>query len=68
MEEDEWSDKYNAKWKKMNRKTIAIIKKWLNFSLYPYFKSEIDAPKLWDKLKESYKRKNMQNKYFLSGS
>lgn len=41
MEEDEYEDSCNNK-------------KWLDFSVYPYVKVEIDAQTMWNKLKELY--------------
>lgn len=35
------------------------------FSIYLHVEVETDPHKIWDKLKESYERKNGQNKTFL---
>lgn len=40
------SDKFDAKWKKMNWKTDAIIRQWLDLSAYPHVEGETDAQKL----------------------
>lgn len=55
------SDKFDAKWKKMNWKTDAIIRQWLDFSSYPHVEGETDTQKMWNKVKDLYERKNMQN-------
>ena len=59
------ADKSDADWKKMNRKAVALIRQWLDLSVYPHVETEIDANKMWEKLKELYERKNVQNKAFL---
>ncbi|XP_052119099.1 uncharacterized protein LOC127748527 [Arachis duranensis] len=52
--------KSNAEWKK-----FALIRQWLDLSMYPHVDTETNAEKMWNKLKELYERKNMQNKAFL---
>lgn len=55
------SDKFDVEWKKMDRKVVDLIRQWLNLSVYPQVKVEIDAQKMWNKLKELYEPKNMKN-------
>ncbi|XP_020972789.1 uncharacterized protein LOC110269347 [Arachis ipaensis] len=57
--------KYDAEWKKLNRKAVALIGQWLDRSVYPHVDTETNAKKMWKKLKELYERKNVQNKAFL---
>ncbi|CAJ2642239.1 unnamed protein product [Trifolium pratense] len=55
-------DTSDTDWKKMNRKAVAIIKQWLDLSVYPHVEAETNAHTMWNKLKELYERKNVQNK------
>nr|XP_025703099.1 uncharacterized protein LOC112803856 [Arachis hypogaea] len=57
--------KSDAEWKKLNRKAVALIRQWFDLSMYPHVDIETNAEKMWNKLKELYKRKNVQNKAFL---
>ena len=57
--------KSDAEWKKLNRKAVALIRQWLDLSVYPHVDTETNAEKMWKKLKELYERKNVQNKAFL---
>ncbi|CAJ2654735.1 unnamed protein product [Trifolium pratense] len=55
-------DTLDTDWKKMNRKAVAIIRQWLDLSVYPHVEAETNAHTMWNKLKELYERKNVQNK------
>ncbi|CAJ2652104.1 unnamed protein product [Trifolium pratense] len=55
-------DTSDTDWKKMNRKAVAIIRQWLDLSVYPHVEAETNAHTMWNKLKELYERKNVQNK------
>ncbi|CAJ2642124.1 unnamed protein product [Trifolium pratense] len=55
-------DTSDTDWKKMNRKADAIIRQWLDLSVYPHVEAETNAHTMWNKLKELYERKNVQNK------
>ncbi|XP_057740507.1 uncharacterized protein LOC130957678 [Arachis stenosperma] len=57
--------KSDTKWKKLNRKAVALIRQWLDLSVYPHVDTETNAEKMWNKLKELYEKKNVQNKAFL---
>ncbi|QHO13808.1 Retrovirus-related Pol polyprotein [Arachis hypogaea] len=57
--------KFDAEWKKLNRKAVVLIRQWLDLSMYPHVDTETNAKKTWNKLKELYERKNVQNKAFL---
>lgn len=56
------TDKFDVEWNKISQEVVAIIRQWLDLNVYPYFEVEIDAQEMWNKLKELYERKNMQNK------
>jgi gag-polypeptide of LTR copia-type len=51
-------------WKVSNRKTIAIIRQWIDDSVYHHISTEINAKALWKKLESLYERKTAQNKAF----
>jgi gag-polypeptide of LTR copia-type len=51
-------------WKVSNRKTIAIIKQWIDDFVYDYISTETNAKALWEKLESLYERKTAQNKAF----
>ncbi|XP_057730827.1 uncharacterized protein LOC130946170 [Arachis stenosperma] len=53
--------KSDTEWKK----AVALIRQWLNLSMYPHVDTETNTEKIWNKLKELYERKNVQNKAFL---
>ncbi|CAJ2658330.1 unnamed protein product [Trifolium pratense] len=55
-------DTSDTDWKKMNRKAVAIIRQWLDLSVYPHVEAETNTHTMWNKLKELYERKNVQNK------
>lgn len=57
-------DQSDVEQKKMNQKTIAIIRKWLDLSIYPLVQVKTVAYKIWKFFKELYERKNMQENMF----
>jgi gag-polypeptide of LTR copia-type len=52
-------------WKVSNRKTIALIRQWVDDSVFHHISTETDAKALWEKLESMYERKTAQNKAFL---
>lgn len=59
------SDMSDPEWKKMNLKIVFVIRQWLDLSVYLHVEIETDTHKIWNKLKELYERKNVQNKAYL---
>nr|XP_025636351.1 uncharacterized protein LOC112730483 [Arachis hypogaea] len=57
--------KSDTEWKKLNRKAVALIRQWLDLSVYPHVDTETNTEKMWNELKELYERKNVQNIAFL---
>ena len=55
-------DMSEAEWKIMHRKTIALIRQWVDQSVFHHVSQETDATELWKKLESMYKRKIAQNK------
>ena len=49
----------------MNRKSVALIRQWLDLNVYPHLDKETNAQSMWKKFADPYKRKNVQNKAFL---
>lgn len=52
-------------WKKINRKSIGMIWKWINQSIYHHVSSETLAYKLWKRLNDLFESKNSLNNAFL---
>nr|KYP32380.1 hypothetical protein KK1_046963 [Cajanus cajan] len=59
------ADKSEEDWKKANKKTIGMIRKWIDQRIYHHVSSETNAFNLWKKLSEIFEFKNAQNKAFL---
>ena len=38
--------KSDAEWKKLNRKAVALIRQWLDLSVYPHVDTETNAEKM----------------------
>ncbi|XP_072066891.1 uncharacterized protein [Arachis hypogaea] len=57
--------KSDAEWKKLNWKVVALIRQWLDLSMYPHVETKTNVENMWNKLKELYERKNVQYKAFL---
>jgi len=57
--------KIDGDWKKINRKTIGVIRQWINQSIYHHVSSETLAYYLWKRLSELFESKNSLNKAFL---
>ncbi|PKI75267.1 hypothetical protein CRG98_004307 [Punica granatum] len=55
-------DKDDKVWERTNRKTIGLIRQWIDNSIYHHVAQETNAKVLWDKLTNLYKRKTLQNK------
>lgn len=53
------SNKSDVEKKKMNQKIVAIIRRWLDLSVYPHVEAKTNVRKMWIKLKELYERKNV---------
>ncbi|PKI67515.1 hypothetical protein CRG98_012099 [Punica granatum] len=58
-------DKDDKAWERTNRKTIGLIRQWIDNSIYHHVAQETNAKDLWDKLTNLYARKTPQNKAFL---
>lgn len=51
-------------WKKLNQKTIDIIRQWLDDSVFHHVSNEVLAQFLWKKLEDLYERRTVGNKAF----
>ncbi|PKI48889.1 hypothetical protein CRG98_030737 [Punica granatum] len=58
-------DKDDKAWERINRKTIGLIRQWIDNSIYHHVAQETNAKALRDKLTNLYARKTPQNKAFL---
>ncbi|PKI43124.1 hypothetical protein CRG98_036503 [Punica granatum] len=58
-------DKDDKAWEHANRKTIGLIRQWINNSIYHHVAQETNAKVLWNKLANFYARKTPQNKAFI---
>ena len=59
------SDMSDADWKKLKKKTLGIIRQWVDISLYNHVAKETDPHTLWKNLENMYETKNTQAKIFL---
>ena len=59
------SDMLDIDWKKLKKKTLGVIRQWVNISLYNYVAKEIDPHTLWKNWENMYETKNTQAKIFL---
>lgn len=57
--------KSDADWKKMNMKTISLIRRWIDNSEYHHVSEEEDAYTLWTTLESTFQEKSSQNVTFL---
>jgi gag-polypeptide of LTR copia-type len=57
-------DTSNEAWKVSNRKTISIIRQWIDDFVYYHISTETNVKVLWEKLESLYERKTAQNKTF----
>ena len=55
-------DMSEAEWKIMHRKTVALIRQWVDQSVFHHVSQETNATELWKKLESMYERKTAQNK------
>ena len=55
-------DMSEAEWKIMHRKTVALIRQWVDQSVFHHVSQESNATELWKKLESMYERKTAQNK------
>ena len=51
-------------WKTENRKTVSIIRQWIDDSVFQHVLTETVAKDLWEKLEGMYERKTSQNKAY----
>ncbi|PKI76683.1 hypothetical protein CRG98_002992 [Punica granatum] len=58
-------DKDDKAWECANRKTIDLIRQWIDNSIYHHVAQETNAKALWENLTNLYTRKTPQNKVFL---
>lgn len=56
----------DEEWKKQNRRTIEVIRQWLDDSVYHHVSMETNALPLWKKLESLYGRKTAGNKVLLT--
>ena len=58
-------DMSEEEWKIMHRKAVALIRQWVDQSVFHHVSQETDATELWKKLESMYERKTAQNKVTL---
>jgi len=58
------TSKYDGDWKKINRKTIGVIRQWIDQSIYQHMSGETLAYNLLKTLSELFESKNSLNKAF----
>ena len=54
-----------AKWKKINRKVIGLIRQWIGPEVFHHVGKETSAFELWEKLETMYQSKTSRNKALL---
>ena len=59
------SDMSDTDWKKLKKKTLSVIRQWVDISLYNHVAKETDPHTLWKNLENMYETKNAQVKIFL---
>lgn len=52
-------------WTRMNKKTVAQIRQWIDHSVFHHVSQESNAYKLWEKLESMYQAKTARNKTLL---
>lgn len=52
-------------WKKLNCKTIGIIRQWVDDSVFHHVSNETSTSSLWEKLEDLYERTTADNKICL---
>ena len=52
-------------WKKLKKKTISVIRQWVDIGLYNHVAKETDPHTLWKNLENIYETKNTQTEIFL---
>ncbi|KAL4561013.1 hypothetical protein LXL04_033173 [Taraxacum kok-saghyz] len=52
-------------WMRINKKTVAQIRQWIDYSVFHHVSQETDAYKLWKKLENMYQAKTARNKTLL---
>lgn len=52
-------------WTRINKKTVAQIRQWIDHSVFHHVSQETDAYKLWEKLENMYQAKTARNKTLL---
>ncbi|CAH9131081.1 unnamed protein product [Cuscuta epithymum] len=57
--------KTDEEWAKMNRKTVAQIRQWIDHSVFHHVSQEQSAHTLWEKLSSMYQAKTARNKTLL---
>ena len=62
---DKPTTKKNGDWKKMNRKTIRLIRQCIGHEVFYHVAQETSAYELWTKLETIYQSKTSQNKGLL---
>ena len=55
----------DEEWAKMNRKTVAQIRQWIDHSVFHHVVQEQGAYSLWEKLESMYQAKTARNKTLL---
>ncbi|VFQ77251.1 unnamed protein product [Cuscuta campestris] len=56
------SDKQEGTWKLLNRKTVGMIRQFIDDSVFQHVANDTNAYELWEKLKCMYERENALNK------
>ena len=52
-------------WTRINRRTVAQIRQWIDHSVFHHVSQETDAYKLWEKPENMYQAKTARNKTLL---
>ena len=59
------SDMSYVDWKKFKKKTVGVIRQWVDINTYNHVAKETDPHTLWKNLENMYKTNNAQTKIFL---
>ncbi|CAL1361064.1 unnamed protein product [Linum trigynum] len=55
-------DKTKKQWEVLHRKAVAIIRQWIDQSIFHHVAKDTRADELWQKLESMYERQSAQNK------
>lgn len=57
-------DMKDDNWKKLNKKCMGLIQRWVDELVFHHIDNEINAQSLWNKLESFYKRENKEQDFF----